>query len=232
MDHLIAYEGFVQTALAAMSESYVPLFAPHVNRRIGIDGTMQRPPYTIESGLAWVREMKQDGKNEVFAILKRSPSGQYSYIGHTGIHKIRWPNAIGESGTMISVPEGRGCGCGTEAKLLLLYHAFTALGLRKMSSRVKAFNAASLGHLLKCGYKIVGRRKEEDYHFGSFVDEILVEVFQDDFWPIWEMYRSRSELPTLTLEQRETIGKEVDLRGSGKEDMGPVPAPYAGVYMR
>lgn len=209
MEHYIAYEGKTgNMALAQMQEDYVPFFVPGINRRIGVEGTMQRPPYSLEMGREWVRGLdKRKGQDEVFAILLRDSdaNGGWRYVGHTGIHSIKWPTGIGTTGSMIFEADGRGKGHGTEAKLLLLYHSFYILGLRKIKSRVKDWNAPSLGHLLKCGYAIYGRDKQEELHEGEFVDEILLAVFREDFGPIWQAYQRTSTLPRLTDGQRKVV---------------------------
>lgn len=208
MKHMIAYEGKVHTSLAAMQEAYVPLFAPAINRRTGVEGTTLRPPYTIEFGKEWVQKLsKSQGKDEVFAVLARSGKS-YRYIGHMGIHGIDRVRGSGTTGSILIKKNGRSKGHGTEAKLLLLYHCFHVLGLRKVHSTIKAWNAASLGHLLKTGYRIVGRRKEEIFHEGKFIDEILLEVFPDDFNPIWDHYQRTHILPKLSREQRALVQKE------------------------
>jgi RimJ/RimL family protein N-acetyltransferase len=211
IQHLIAYEGkFV--SLAVMQEEYIHLFAPWPNRRIGVEGTLQRPPYSIERGLEWVRSL--DGKrgvHEVFAILvhvETEHGREYLYVGHTGLHNITWPDARCTSGSVIGHPEGRMNGYGTEAKLLLLYHAFMVLGLRKVCSEVKAFNAASLGHLLKCGYQVYGRDPQQIFHEGEYVDEFMLGVFRKDWEPIWQKYQKTGKLPKLTKRQRAYVSKE------------------------
>ena|SRR3989344_56592 len=212
MDHFIAYEGKQNIALAQMREEYVSEFVPWINRRKGIEGTLQRPPYSLEMGREWVRDHdKNKGKSESFAILRKDPktNGGWCYVGHTGLHGIKWPDARATSGSMIIDAKSRGEGCGTEAKLLLLYHAFYVLGLRKVHSAVKAWNAASLGHLLKCGYQIIGQRKKEVFHEGEYVDEFLLEVFRVEWEPVWQEYQSSGELPRLTQEQRTLITVEV-----------------------
>lgn len=212
MDHFITYEGKTgRMALAQMQEAYIPFFVPGINRRIGVEGTLQRPPYSLEMGREWVRSLdKSKGQDEVFAILLRDSDadGGWRYLGHTGIHHITWPTGLGTTGSMIFPAEGRGQGHGTEAKLLLLYHSFYILGLRKVKSRVKDFNAPSLGHLLKCGYTISGRAKEEEFHEGRFVDEVLLEIFREDFDPVWQKYQEASTLPRLSPEQRAVVEKE------------------------
>lgn len=212
MTHIIAYEGHVAVALGLMQEEYVPLYTPWINRRTDIEGTLLRPPYSIEQGNEWVRGLvKTIGKTEVFAVLLREDSnGQqsYRYIGHTGLHDIRWPEGTGSTGSVIGAEDARGKRYGTEAKLLLLYHAFYICGLRKVSSGVKAFNAQSLGHLLKCGYRIIGRQKAHIFHNGLFVDDILLEVFREEWEPIWYRYQETKTLPTLTSAQRSLVHSE------------------------
>jgi RimJ/RimL family protein N-acetyltransferase len=210
VEHFLAYEGKL-VALAQPREEYVPEFVPWLNRRNGIEGTLQRPPYSLEMGREWIRGLdKSKGRDEVFAILLRDAdaSGGWRYIGHTGIHNIKWPDGTGATGSIIVLERGRGRGCGTEAKLLLLYHCFFVLGLRKVHSAVKAWNAQSLGHLIKCGYKIIGRRKKEVFHEAEYVDEILLEVFREEWGPVWQQYKEAEELPRLTPEQRTLIQEE------------------------
>jgi RimJ/RimL family protein N-acetyltransferase len=208
MQHLIAYEGRAKVSLGIMQEEYIPLCAAWINRRVGIEGTLQRAPYYVEDGKEWVRSLgKQRGKDEVFAVLLKGKR-KYRYIGHTGIHHIQWPDGRATTGSIFGAEKSQGRGYGTEAKLLLLYHAFMVLGIRKMESSVKAFNAQSLGHLLKCGYRIVGRKKRHCFHEGSYVDEVLVEAFREDWEPIWDRYRKAGELPKLTQTQRALVRKE------------------------
>lgn len=215
MKHTIAYEGKVGVALALMQEAYVPLFMPWVNWRIGVEGTLQRPPYSHAMGVEWVQSLdKTKGQNEVFAILSRttkteSEERSYEYVGHMGIHRVEWPHGCGTTGSLIGAQGAQGRGLGTEAKLLILYHAFMILGLRKLTSTVKAFNAPSMAHLIKCGYKPVGRYRKHHLHEGAFVDETLFEVFRDDWEPVWQQYQDTATLPKLTDEQRRVIETEL-----------------------
>lgn len=206
MDHYVAYEGAVAIALGAMTPDYLPLLTAGVNdERSGIEGTRQRAPYALESGTEWLASMtKSRGKDEVFAILLREGES-YRYIGHTGIHGITWPDGYGTTGSMMFGNDLQGKGYGTEAKLLLLYHCFNVLGLRKVCSSVKAFNVKSFGHLLKCGYTTIGRRRQHDFHRGAYVDEFLFEIFRDEWLPVWERYRKENVLPKLTSLQREFV---------------------------
>ncbi len=213
MEHYIAYEGLL-VSLALMQKEYGKDFLRWANEREGVEGTLQRPPYTWSNWEAWVAALDRNkGTEEVFAILLHEPGEKrvYRYVGHTGIHHARWPEGRGTTGSIIGDPSARARGCGTEAKLLLLRHAFLVMGLRKVTSSVKAWNARSLGHLIKCGYKIVGRYREHTFHEGAFVDEIVLEVFPKDWKPIWEAYRATGQLPKLTDEQRTLVACETSV---------------------
>lgn len=212
-DHIIIYEG-TRMSLGLIQKSYGPTYVPWPNRRTDVNGTLQRGPYWPEDFDEWVDLLrKSKGKNEAFAVLVHEGekgTRTYRYIGNMGIHGITWPSGYATTGSILGGDDGRGKGYGTEAKLWIQYHAFMILGLRKLSSEVKAFNAGSLGHLLKCGYRIIGRRKAHDFHEGSFVDTILLECFPEDWEPIWNGYRSSETLPKLSEEQQELVRRETN----------------------
>lgn len=201
-------------SLALMQRMYGPEYLPWPNRRTAINGTLQRPPYYPEDFDEWIERLRKGkGVHEVFAVLahedKESGRG-YRYLGHAGIHDVEWPSAHATTGSVLGADNAREKGYGTEAKLWMQYHAFKVLGLRKLLSEVKAFNAPSLGHLLKCGYKIVGRRKSHDFHEGAYVDVIILECFREDWEPIWERYHASGTLPKLTALQRTRVTKEIN----------------------
>lgn len=207
MDHYIVYEGR-EVALAAMQKAYIETLMPWINDLETTAGVLLTPPIMYETELEWVENLtKRSTSDVVFAVLVRGEDKEWRYVGHTGLHRITWPDARGSSGSLIGDKSVHGKGYGTEAKLLLLYHAFRVLGLRKVTSEVKAFNGNSLGHLFRCGYQVVGCRKEQHFHDGTYVDEVLLEILRDEFEVIWRVYKQDGELPKLTDEQRMLINK-------------------------
>jgi len=208
--HYPVYDGHVSVSLGALQGGYVRKITEGINRYRAVEGTQQRGPYMPENAGEFVAKHRNSrGKDEVFAILRHDGSQpkNYRFIGLVGIHGISWPSGYGTGGIMIFSTSERG-GAGTEALLLLLYHCFSTLGLRKVDASVKAFNGPSLGHAVKCGFQIVGHRKAHHYHDGSYVDEILLEVFKEDWKPIWDRYNESKTLPKLTNSQRELVSKE------------------------
>ncbi len=212
-DHYIAYAGKVAVSLGAIKKEYVPLMMRHINDPTVTAGVLMRPPITLEAEQAWFEEnSKRNELNQVFAVLckgkEETPEPSYMFLGVMGLHKITWPDGVGTTGSILYQKELHGKGYGTEAKLLLLYHAFYIKGLRKVSSEVKAFNGNSWGHLLKCGYREVGRKKRHHFHLGGYVDDVLFEVFREDFEPIWEAYQQTGVLPKMAPEMRVSIDKK------------------------
>jgi RimJ/RimL family protein N-acetyltransferase len=213
MQHIIVFKGLVGTSLGLLQEEYAAEFVPWANHRIDIEGTHVRPPYWPSNFVEWVRDLaKSKGIKEVFAILvpiKVDGQTAYRYVGHTGLHDVQWPQGFASTGSVIGAKDAQGRGVGTEAKLLLLYHAFKVVGLRKVVSSVKSFNVQSAAHLIKCGYKFVGLYRHHFPHDGKFVDSLLFEVFPEDWEPIWKAYQETKTLPKLTDEQKNFLKKEL-----------------------
>lgn len=214
---IIVYEG-INVSLGVLEKWHITHYLPYINRRLSIEGTMQRGPYTEDMGLEWLKSQQEKReKNEVFAVYRHDDSGeerQYVYIGNTSLHDINREHSYATSGSMLFSFDDQGKGLGTEAKLLLLYHAFRVLGLRKVNSDVKAFNAKSLGHLIKTGFKIIGRREKHHFHDGDFVDNILLEIFRDSWEKIWARYKADGTLPKLTKKEHKRIEKETNIKNN------------------
>lgn len=198
-------------SLGAMREEYIPLLLPFINDPEVVEGVTAEPPLTLEEELEWFRGIgKLKPGNIIFAILRHGENedSPLTYVGHTGLHRINRKDGRAVTGTIIFRQDEWNKGIGTEAKLLLLYDAFRVRGLRKVTSSVKAFNARSLGHLIKAGYTIVGRYRNHLFYDGGYVDEIILEVHREQWEPIWETYKSTGQLPKLTDAQRALVSKE------------------------
>ena len=207
MEHYIVYSG-KHVALAGMQKEYIRLVMPWLNNPVTTAGVVLTPPITYEDELEWYESIRANRSQRIFAILVRDGvDSEWRYVGHTGLHNITWPDARASSGTIIGDEGVHGKGYGTEAKLFLLYHAFYVEGIRKITSELKAFNGHSLGHLLKTGYKVVGISKSHHFHEGVYVDEIMVEIFKEDFDPIWKRYKENAELPSLSVQQKKLMKK-------------------------
>ncbi|MDO8425834.1 MAG: GNAT family N-acetyltransferase [bacterium] len=128
-----------------------------------------------------------------FAIVLNSSN---EHIGNCGIEGIDWIDRTGTTGWVIGAKECWGQGYATEAVMLLLHYGFTGLNLRKITSAIIADNIASNRVHEKCGYREAGRYRKQFFRDGVYIDEILFELFAEDFMQVWEQHRDRI-LPTL-----------------------------------
>lgn len=209
-DHYPVYTspcGEVQ--LGAFKREYLDPLLPWANDPEATAGVRLSPPIVFENEVDWFEGTRKNPHQDLFAILVRDASveGKYDYVGHTGLHQIIFPDARAITGTFIGAPAARGRGLGKIAKLLLLRHAFHHVGLRKVCSSVKAFNLASVGHLVACGYKIVGVQRDHYFYKGGYVNQVLLDIHRDEFEPIWAAYVESNEAPKLTKRQRNRIEK-------------------------
>lgn len=112
-------------------------------------------------------------------------------IGTMGIHNMNLKDGIATTGAMIGEKEYWGKGYGTEAKMILLHHAFTNLNLRKVYSAVISFNKRSWAYLEKTGYRVVGIYKKDVFRNNRYYDLVLLEVWKVDFMKIWRKYKKK-----------------------------------------
>ncbi len=208
--HVLAFKGFVQTSLGLLLPEYGKVYVPGVNLYGAARGTRQVPTYYHEKWFDYNAFLRKDGcTSRAFAILAHAGEG-YRYLGHTSIDKISWPDAVGSTGSIMFSGESQGMGHGTEAKLLLLHYCFILLGLRNIRSTVKGWNAQSLGHLLKCGYRIVGRYEKIVFHEGRWIDEIILQCSRESWEPVWAVYQETKTLPKLSQENRALIESQTE----------------------
>lgn len=158
-----------------LSESDVPLITkwindPRVRRTLTV-----RFPATEGFELEWVRNFNKKSEHDVVLVIMLSGKP----IGVMGIHEIDWAARIGTIGAFIGEPALWGKGYGSDAKMAFVDYAFNALNLRKIISKVKAFNKRSLGYNAKCGFVIEGRLKDQHYVDGMYYDEVILSCFRD-----------------------------------------------------
>lgn len=208
--HVIVYEG-INVSLGILQSGYLVDIFAGINDLEVTRGVIVRPPISFEAERDWFEKQKNSQTDHVFAILLNEPKSKHRFIGLAGLHQITWPDGFAKTGSIIYDRGAHGKGYGTEAKLLLLYHAFLIKGLRKVMSEVKAFNGNSFGHLVKCGYKVIGRHRRHHFDQGTYVDSIMLEVFRSDFEQVWVKYRDTKKLPQLNAEERQMLTTEMDI---------------------
>jgi len=111
-------------------------------------------------------------------------------IGAMWLNEINWICRTATTAAFVGEPENRGKGYGVDAKMLLCYHCFCTLNLKKLCSSLLESNAPSYYYNEKCGYKVEGRRREHYYRAGRYRDVIETGLLRSEWLPLWEEYRA------------------------------------------
>ncbi len=102
-------------------------------------------------------------------------------IGSMGLADLDWISGSAESEIVISRPDFRGAGFGTESKHLLLEYAFDRLGLNMIKSYVWKFNQRSATALGNQGYRQAGGLSWTGMMDAEFVDDLAFDLLADEW---------------------------------------------------
>jgi len=175
-----------RTSLRPINEKDIPLLLRWVNDPEVRQFITRIFPAMEADEREWLDRLHKDRDNDV--VLMVEVRGKP--IGVMGIHGINWQTRVATTGAIIGEKSYWGKGYGTDAKMALLEYAFNTLNLRKIMSRVKAFNTRSLAYSLKCGYKVEGRLKLMHFDQGRYWDEIILGLFKDRWLTHWRTYQA------------------------------------------
>ena len=139
----------------------------------------------IETALAEQR----DGTALPFATVERATG---TVVGSTRFANVVREHARAEIGWTWIAPRWQRTGVNTDAKTLMLRHAFEVMGCRRVELKTNALNARSRAAMLRIGCTEEGTlRKHMINADGSARDSVYFSVI-DDEWP-----RVKAHLETL-----------------------------------
>ncbi len=141
----------------------------------------RRNPTNLADQNAWLDKVSGDPNSIIWVIEHEGCT-----VGTTGIHEIDWKYASGTTGTVIGDKKMWRKGLATELMQLRARYAFTELPLRKLKSMYFEGNEASGRAQAAAGYEVIGRRRQEVFIGGKWIDAILTEVLRED----WEKANS------------------------------------------
>lgn len=143
-------------------------------------------PFTEKQEEAWYEKIGANDESIVLIIETKAGI----MIGCMGLHEINWRDRVATTGALIGEKSYQDKGLGTDAKMALLDYAFNTLNLRKICSRVTAFNKRSLQYSLHCGYKVEGTRRQHIFKKGQYWDIIELALFKEDWLPHWKKFQA------------------------------------------
>jgi RimJ/RimL family protein N-acetyltransferase len=146
---------------------------------------MTHLPVSRKKEQEWIEKVKNPTSNDI-VLMVETITGER--CGVMGLHNINHMHGTCTTGAVFPNKELHGKGYGVDAKFALLHYAFMTLNMRKVCSSVKASNPRSKAYQERNGYKHVGTRYKQLCVDGEYVDEYLMEVFKEDFLPLYEAH--------------------------------------------
>ena len=157
---------------ADAAECHAWLNDPDVRRTLAVRGV----PHTEASSRAWIRSL-DPRRDQVFAIVT---NGGGLYVGNCGLHDIDPVDRHATLGIVIGRTDRWGQGFGAETVRLLCRHAFDDLNLHKVCLSCYATNERGLRLYARAGFTVEGRRREQVFIDGRWVDEILLGLVRGE----------------------------------------------------
>lgn len=189
MSKVVFAKGF-KTVLRPVDKSDASLFQRWINDpdiRKFVHNTF---PMDLQAEERWIDSLSKR-ENTLIVVIETIEG---TAIGTMGLHGINFVDGIATTGAIIGEKKYWSQGYGSDAKMILLHHAFYNLGLRKICSSVKAFNKRSKAYLEKTGYVVEGVRRKQVLYNGRYWDEILLAIFREEFLKRWRVYKKQHHL--------------------------------------
>lgn len=166
-------------ALGPISRDPIPLYQRWINQ-FDMVRTLAVPPLpaTLDAETSWFDSMAESTSTVMFTIYERDG---WQPVGNVSLAGIDFRNGTALFGIAIGEQRARGKGYGTEATMLALDYAFTALGLHNVMLTVYEFNLAGIRTYEKAGFRELGRRRQARFMGGRFWDEIYMDCLSSEF---------------------------------------------------
>lgn len=133
----------------------------------------------------WIEDKIFDKTSVSCAICLKDTN---EFIGCVFLTNIDLHNRSGHCPTFIGAKEHWGKGYATDARILILKHAFYDKGLERIWAHVHEDNIGSLRMLEKCNYKREGVLRRASYVNGNFVNFVVMSILRDEFDEIVKDY--------------------------------------------
>lgn len=172
-----------KVALGPFRRDLIPLMQRWINDFAALRNLGKVAPQTLEQETVWY-ERAETGENQSnFLIYARveTADGGLRPIGTVGLYNITYRDGRADFGILIGEADARGQGYGTEATLLTLDYAFTALGLRNVALTVGEWNIAGQRAYANAGFREYGRRRQCWPMGGRWWDEVHMDALASEF---------------------------------------------------
>lgn len=176
-----------RVSIGPASNDDARLLAQYFNETKDYLGAGTVDDMTEEGEREFIKNANNDLKRYFFVITLLETN---LVIGSISITEINKRDNYAVTGTMIG-ESYTNQGYGTEAKHLLLDFAFNELKLRKLYSRIYAYNERSRAYSFKCGYRQIAKLPEKKLYDDKYWDEWILEITKEDWLPVRDSYKKK-----------------------------------------
>jgi RimJ/RimL family protein N-acetyltransferase len=135
---------------------------------------------SIESADEWYADIqKRYSNNENIRLGIFLNDG--TVIGDVALQEFDWRNRNCSLGLGIAKLEHRSQGYGKEASALMLVYAFENLGLHRVAAYTLDTNEAGKKCLKKLGFKQEGRKRQDRWIAGQWVDMLQFSILSEEW---------------------------------------------------
>jgi len=138
-----------------------------------------RTPITTDELRDYIRSFARAPDGILFGMFDLETE---THVGNVALQTIDWHDCRGEIGIVVGEPSARGKGYATEAVGLVVQHAFTQLGLRRLTAGYVLENTGSARLFEKLGFKVEGTLREHFLLEGEYLDCARVGLLRSE-WP-------------------------------------------------
>ena len=170
-----------KVALGPPTRSILPLMAKWDNDLnlsvLSGDPVRPRSPEASESEYeSYTKSARPDWT--LFVIYERTAQRP---VGITELTNINHAHRTAEFGIRIGEQDCWGKGYGTEATVLTLDYAFTALSLHNVFLDVHSYNERAIRAYKRAGFQVIGRRREAFHLADRVYDQIFMDCLATEF---------------------------------------------------
>jgi diamine N-acetyltransferase len=167
--------------LRAPEKEDLPRFIGWLNDPEVRAGLLISLPMSLAEEEVWFKNMLERPPEEHVLVIEIRMGEEWLPVGSCGFHNVDWRSRAGQVGILIGEKRFWNQGYGTEAMQLLVKHGFETLNLNRVALDVFDSNPRAIRSYEKAGFIHEGRRRQEIFKNGKYVDVLQMSVLRDDW---------------------------------------------------
>jgi RimJ/RimL family protein N-acetyltransferase len=168
-----------RVALGPLRRDLLPLYLRWLNDfEVMVSYGLRVRSMSGEAGQSWYDRLVRNERSAAFTVYELA-SGRP--LGEADLRNIDELHRTAEFSIFIGEKDCWGRGYGTEATILVLSYAFTALSLHNVMLRVRRSNQRGIRAYTSAGFQLIGRRREAHRLAGAPDDVVFMDCLATEF---------------------------------------------------